>query len=353
VSHALSPVSVSVVIPVLNAAAHLTRSLAALATSTLPPIEVIVVDDGSSDASPDVARQGGAIVVRVPDGPRGPAVARNAGAALARGDVIFFVDADVLVHPDTVEKTAGTFVEHQDVAAVFGSYDDRPDHSSLVSRYRNLLHHYVHQQGSREASTFWAGCGAVRRSVFAAVGGFDERYTRPSIEDIELGVRLRAAGHRILLKPDIQVTHLKRWTFTGTLRSDIRDRAIPWTRLILAQSRIPDDLNTSRENRVAAGAAWVLAGGLAVLVVALVTGRGVAALAGSFVAAGGAVGILALNRRLYVFLLRKGGPAFAAGAVAMHALYLLYSSAVFGALYLAHQVRGGSPGSPRSPGPAV
>ena len=75
-----------------------------------------------------------------------------------------------------------------------------PRLQGVVSQYRNLLHHFVHQHGNSEASTFWAGCGAIRRSVFEEMGGFDEqRFPTPSIEDIELGYRLRQAGHRILL----------------------------------------------------------------------------------------------------------------------------------------------------------
>jgi hypothetical protein len=348
-----APPPVSVVVPVHDAAAHLTRALAALLASSTPPLETIVVDDGSTDGSAEVGRRGGAVVVRVPDGPRGPAVARNAGASHARGDVLFFLDADVLVHPDTVEKMARSFDDHPDVAAVFGSYDDAPDHSSFVSRYRNLLHHYVHQRGDPEASTFWAGCGAIRRSVFAATRGFDERYTRPSIEDIEFGARLRAAGHRIRLRPDIQVTHLKRWTLAGTVRSDVRDRAIPWTRLILSQDRIPGGLNTSLASRLAAAAAWLAVGGVGGVLLWPFTGGA------AWLALTGFSAVAALNAGLYGFFLRKGGPAFAVVAVGMHVLYLLYSSAVFGVLFVAHQAtrmtstaRGSShPGRGRSEGP--
>ena len=94
--------------------------------------------------------------------------------------------------------------------AVFGSYDDAPAAAGLVARYKNLYHHYVHQRSGASAQSFWAGCGAVRRSAFLAVGGFDEeRYPRPSIEDIELGYRLTDAGYRIRFRPDLMVKHLK------------------------------------------------------------------------------------------------------------------------------------------------
>ena len=102
-----------------------------------------------------------------------------------------------------------------------------------MSQYRNLLHHYVHQQNAGEVETFWAGAGAVRRSVFEEAGMYDEwHFARPQIEDIELGSRIRQLGHRILLRPEVHVTHFKRWTFVGVVRTDLRDRGIPWARLL-------------------------------------------------------------------------------------------------------------------------
>lgn len=313
----------SVVVPTFESAEPLARCLAAIRTSTLDPIETIVVDDGSTDGTARVAEAAGAVVVRVPDGPRGPALARNLGAARATGDAIVFLDADVAVHPDAIERFADCLAAHPDVVAVFGSYDDRPAHRSTVSQYRNLLHHFVHQHGRREASTFWAGCGAIRREVFAAAGGFDTRYVRASIEDIELGARLRAQGHRIWLRPEIQATHLKQWTLAGVVRSDIRDRAIPWTRLILRQTSVPTDLNTSMGSRLSALAAWTV-------VVAALTA--IVVPAAVWVALGALAALWALNAELYAFFRQRRGLRFAAAAVALHGLYLLYSSAVFGIL---------------------
>jgi GT2 family glycosyltransferase len=88
------------------------------------------------------------------------------------------------------------------------------------------------------------------------MGGFNENFPRPSIEDIELGVRLRRSGHRIWLCTDIQATHLKRWDFLTLLRSDILDRAVPWTQLILSTSQSPSDLNLDVKNRASALVVW-------------------------------------------------------------------------------------------------
>jgi len=328
----------SVIVPVHNGGEDLQRCLQGLAVSTRPPDEIIVVDDGSTDDSAAHAAALAARVVATPAGPRGPAYARNRGAEAATGDVLVFVDADVVVHADTLARIEAVLLGEPEVAALFGSYDDDPPARSAASLYKNLLHHHVHQHGEREAGTFWAGCGAVRRAVFLAAGGFDESYSRPSIEDIELGVRLRQAGHRIRLCPEVQATHLKRWTLASLWRTDIFARAVPWTRLILRQGRLSSDLNLDWRGRLSAVAAWALFGCTLLLVglglvgaVPLVVwpGLGVLLLTAS---------LAALNADLYGFFFRRGGARFALLAAALHSAYLLYSSLVFVCLLVSHRL---------------
>jgi GT2 family glycosyltransferase len=209
---AVAETCISVIVPVHNDPGDLRLCLDALWSAAPADCEIIVVDDGSTDATASVAAGMGVSVVALAKN-SGPAAARNEGARRARGAILLFVDADVVLAPGAIERVQRLFADHPEYAAVFGSYDARPSCRRLVSRYRNLLHHFVHQRGHVEASTFWAGCGAIRRSVFHEVGGFDAgRFRRPSIEDIELGYRLRAARHRIRLDPELQCTHLKRWT---------------------------------------------------------------------------------------------------------------------------------------------
>ena len=330
----------SVIVPVYNGGEDLQRCLQALAASARPPDEAIVVDDGSTDGSAARAAALGARVVATSAGPRGPAYARNRGAEAAPGDVLVFVDADVVVHADALGRMEAILAGEPDVAALFGSYDDHPPARGTVSLFKNLLHHYVHQHGEREAGTFWAGCGAVRRAVFLAAGGFDESYTRPSIEDIELGVRLRKAGQRIRLCPEIQATHLKRWTLASLWRTDIFARAIPWTRLILRQGRSSFDLNLDWRGRLSAVAAWALLGcTLLVLGLALLGPARLALWPGLGVPIA-AAGTAALNADLYAFFFRHGGARFALLAAALHVAYLLYSSLVFACLLVGHRLRG-------------
>jgi GT2 family glycosyltransferase len=311
---------ISVIVPVYNGASMLVRCLEALARTRDVDWECIVVDDGSTDDSAAAARERGARVLRT-DRPRsGPGRARNLGALVASAPLLCFIDADVLVRPDTLARFSALFEADPDLAAAFGSYDDQPAEPDLLSQYRNLLHHFVHQTGRETASTFWSGCGAIRRDVFLALGGFDEAYTRPSIEDIELGYRVRASGGRIRLAKQIQVTHLKRWTLGGILQTDIRDRALPWTALIRRTHHLPDDLNLAAPSRASAVSVYAL-----LTLLALGKRRPLAWLA---IPAPLAL-LLACNRELYGFFLRRRGARFALQAMALHWSYYAYSALAF------------------------
>lgn len=307
---------VSVVIASYNAGPFLERSLRSLRASTVLPLEVIVVDDCSTDNSIVRAQEMGATVLRTAVN-GGPARARNLGAQSAKGDILFFIDSDVCIHPDTVSLVQDALETDASLDAVIGAYDDAPDSHEFFSQYRNLMHCFVHRTGSREAFTFWSGCGAIRRDVFLESRGFDERYTRPSIEDIEFGSRLVAAGRRILLRPDIEVKHLKRWTFWQIVRTDVFDRGIPWAELILRNRSMPNDLNLHFHQR------------LSVILVCALLGLSIT---GHFVYSGIAVllSVVALNFQFYSFLTHRRGVLFALAAIPLHLLYHFYNGLSFG-----------------------
>jgi GT2 family glycosyltransferase len=317
------PIHISIVVPVYNNARDLYECLSALRASPCPGSEIIVVDDASNDDTSSLATQMGARVLRLSKN-SGPAAARNHGARHAQGEMLFFIDADVVIKPGTVGRVLKFLQENSDVAAVFGSYDASPRARGMVSQYRNLLHHFVHQNGNPEASTFWAGCGAIRRSVFDAVGGFDEkRFPRSSIEDIELGYRVRQAGYRILLDKTLQGTHLKQWTLRSVIRTDILCRAIPWTRLIMESKHILNDLNLKWEQRLS---------GVLVMLACLVLPFGAIRTELFVLSAVAFFLVIILNRTLYTFFLRQRGFLFALACIPLHLLYYLYS--MLGYLYV-------------------
>jgi glycosyltransferase involved in cell wall biosynthesis len=313
---------ISAIVPMHNAAATIERCFAPLLAmlSRGEIEEIIVVDDCSTDRSPDIAASYPAIrLARIAER-SGPAAARNHGAALARGKYLWFVDSDVIAADDCARVLTQSF-EQSDAAAVFGSYDDAPAARNFLSQYKNLVHRYYHRRGRTSASTFWAGCGAIERELFIELHGFDAaRYAYPSIEDIELGYRIIAAGRRIVLHHGVQGKHLKEWRLANLLHTDVLRRAIPWTQLMLERGAITDDLNLSRDERIRAllalgltGAALASVGGLAPLWIPLAA-LGVAA---------------AANSELIQFFRTQRGAVFAARAFLYHQFYYLYSCAAF------------------------
>lgn len=307
--------------PAYNAAHFLENSLppliAMLACGDVS--EVIVIDDCSSDDTEAIAKRLGARVLRSARN-GGPGAARNIAAKEARSEILWFVDADVVAHADGPKHIRAGFADLS-VCALFGSYDDAPPAQSFAAQYKNLTHRYYHQRAQREASTFWAGCGAVRRRAFLSAGGFDaERYRVPSIEDIELGHRLREAGGRILLVPSLLGTHLKSWTLLEVVRVDLFRRAVPWSRLMIGETRVTNDLNVSTVERLRAGLAGLLFLSL------------LAAFAGPtlwWLPVIVAATAFAANIEYLTFMRQRRGLAFALLSLLFHQVYYVYSASAY------------------------
>ncbi len=255
IKHSPSP-DVSVVVPVRNGEGDIEECLRRIKRSVGCSFEIVVVNDASTDRTRAIAEGLGVRVITLQER-SGPAVARNRAVRECEGEVVVFVDCDVMIRSDTLLQLKSELAENQ-WAAVFGSYDRHPKAGNLVSVYKNLMHHFYHQGSSREAQTFWSGCGAVRRDVFDQFGGFNEAFAMPSIEDIEFGMRISKAGCVVGSVPEIQVQHTKQWTLKSLLYTDVFLRGIPWTRLMLRAGNIPDDLNVGRAQRVSVSIAGLI-----------------------------------------------------------------------------------------------
>ena len=273
-------------IPASDERPTLADALAAVEASAQPGDDVIVARNGD-----------------------GPAATRNRGAEQARGEIIVFVDSDVRVHPDALARIRKAFGDDPELTAVFGAYDDDPACRQTVSQFRNLLHHHVHRRAAGEATTFWAGLGAIRREAFEASGGFDAKLHPHAMEDVELGMRLCDAGSRIVLDPQLRGQHLKRWTLAGMVRSDLSDRGVPWVRMLLRRGRPSSALNLAWRHRITA---------------LLHVGTAGAAVSGRRRLAGGLLlGAVLLNRDFYALLLRCGGLRLGGAGVLLHLVHHL------------------------------
>ena len=330
---ATSKLKISLIVPVLNGGENFRRCLQSVSKVAEKLFEFIVIDDGSTDDSGKLAAEFGAKVITFPF-PGGPARARNAGAKIAQGDILFFIDADVTLTGETIDRLITAFSDRPHLDALIGSYDDSPGASNFLSQYKNLFHHYTHQISSEEASTFWGACGAVRKEVFWAVNGFDERYLYPSVEDIELGYRLKKARYQIKLDKTVQVKHLKYWRIGSLLRAEIFFRAIPWTELLWRDRQFSNDLNLKNSSRLSLILTYLL-------VFCLIGGCwwSILWLVGLAVS----LTLLLLNLDLYRFFLQKRGILFTFGVIPWHWLYFFYGGIAFAIgtirYYLYHKLK--------------
>ena len=300
------------------------RRVLSLLDETNANAEVVFVFDGAPPPAPAWLARPDVRIVET--GTRsGPAVARNLAAESARGEILFFVDADVELAADTIDRVHAAFAADPDLVGLFGAYDDEPAAVGLASSFRNLLHHHTHVSNPGTAGTFWSGCGAMRTTAFLDVGGFDEKYAYPSVEDIELGMRVAANGGKILLAPDVRCKHLKHWTLASMVVTDIVHRATPWTRLIMNSRELPATLNLDWRGRLSGICSVLLAACLAVAVFVPVALW--AALACGLV-------VVTLNSGFYGLCVRKRGVGFAVASFALHWTYFVYSSLTFGAITL-------------------
>lgn len=149
---------------------------------------------------------------------------------------------------------------------------------------------------------------------------FDEAYRYPSIEDIELGYRLKRAGYEIRLIKTLQVKHLKRWDAISLLKADIFYRAIPWTELIWRDRQFINDLNLQLKNRLSV----LLTYGLLSAIVVSVWWKVALFLAGLQT-----VILLAINAPVYRFFQHQRGLWFPIQTIPWHWLYYFYSGIDF------------------------
>jgi GT2 family glycosyltransferase len=235
---------VGVVVPCKDEVATIERCLLALRAQDPPPARVVVVDNGSTDGSLEVARRLADEVLLVP----GITISamRNLGArALGPVDVVAFVDADCEVAPGWVAAALGA-LEHSDLAG--WRSDAAPDAIWVAGRWAAVEARQRHGE-----SYIWSQHLAIRAPLFDKLGGFDE--TLPTGEDVDLSRRVVESGGRIAFEPGMAAVH---HGFPGTVRGFLRrerwhTRAPGWFARMSGKSR----------GLVVLGAAWAAVGAVA------------------------------------------------------------------------------------------
>ena len=204
--------SISVIIPVHNSEKTLKAVLEPLRDELRIGDELIVVDDRSEDKSREIASRFGAVVISSSDSP-GAAGARNTGALTAAGEWVLFIDSDAVAPTGWREKLQQRI--DQGSQAVQATYSPVAAGSHAATFYKNFYYYYTFTR--RIGSDYITGCGtfffAVKRSVFQKLEGFDDRIPGATVEDADFAARLVGAGGNILMAPEIEVYHLREYTF--------------------------------------------------------------------------------------------------------------------------------------------
>lgn len=216
---------ISVVIPAHNASETLDKCLQEIARSEWKDYEVIVVDDASTDGTAQAAVEYSCRLICLPENV-GAAEAKNIGARAARGDIILFIDSDIIIQPQTLGQVATAMNDQID--AVVGLLGPKLRYANFASQFKNLWMYYTYrrlaasQRSSQGVGVFYTSLAAIRRDGFLRLGGFDTNYRGASVtEDIEFGQRLLSSGQRVRVDPQLVVEHLKHYTLGGLLKTDV------------------------------------------------------------------------------------------------------------------------------------
>jgi glycosyltransferase involved in cell wall biosynthesis len=308
---------VSVIVPNYNYAGSLGVCLRAILNQSYPDLEVLVVDDASTDDSVAVAEALGVAVVALPDN-GGCARARNAGAAHTTGEVLFYVDSDLALAPDAVERAVAELLADPRTGAVCGIEDPEPLlHDTAVARYRGLQYHYWSASGEGDITVLLPAMLAVRRTVYEEIGPFNPVLTQT--EEVDYGYRL-SRRYRVRLTSAVRGRH------------DHDHALVPLLRKLFHRARLRIPLY-ARARRFAKGyetaaRAWGSLAALAslpALVAPLLLGP-----AGWLAPAVLFAGSLAVDRGMYGFAYRRRGVRFLGFVVAVHFLVNLTIAAGVG-----------------------
>ncbi len=214
--------SVTVIVPAHNARDTIGACIESLLGQTRRPDEVIIVDDCSDDDTAAVASRYGVKIIRLETN-SGPGIARNAGAAMATGEVLAFTDSDCVAPPDWLERILGA-LDAPGVVAATGGYAG-PIQDGFLTRFQHLVIRQRQSALPPEIDSTITSNLACLKSAFQSVGGFPLYYrkrdpSRPvwGNEDEELGFLLARAGGKIRWMSDNGVLHLFRLTLRGYLR---------------------------------------------------------------------------------------------------------------------------------------
>ncbi len=217
---------ISVVIPLKNNLSTIAWCLQSLDDSEFKDFETIVVDDGSDDGSLELLSAYSPLRLIRNHGV-GVSSARNTGAKAANGEIILFIDADIMVRRQTLGRIKEKFDSYPDLDGLVGVLSEDIPFFNFSSNLKNLWMRYTYLRlvNRKSVNLFYTSLAAIRRGRFLQTDGFDERYRKPGIEDTVFGHALAANGFKIRVFDDIEAAHHKRYSLRSLLATDVERSA--------------------------------------------------------------------------------------------------------------------------------
>ncbi|MDD5195803.1 MAG: glycosyltransferase family 2 protein [Candidatus Omnitrophica bacterium] len=204
----------SIIIPAYNAQNTLRACLEAVFSSSTCDFEVIAVDDGSTDQSLAIAKNYSCRIIPSPQN-QGPAHSRNTGVAVSAGEILVFIDSDVLIKNDTLSIIDKSFQDNKDLAALTGMLSKECPINNFSSQYKNLYMHYIFNKCPESIDFLYGSIIAIKKEHFLP---FDETFR--ITDDTELGQRYNKLNKKIILNHELEVTHLKHYNLASLIRND-------------------------------------------------------------------------------------------------------------------------------------
>lgn len=295
--------SISLIIPNYNGSSTIGKCLTAAFTSRYGNFEVVVVDDCSADNSVEIIRQFPVRLITF-EKHAGASSARNRGAEKSRGEILFFIDADCLIRDDALSKAANALASHPG-AVIGGTYTPLPFDTDFFSVFQSLFIHYSETK-KKEPDYIAAHALIIDAGVFRSSGGFPEDFL-PILEDVEFSHRLRRNGVRLLMAPEIQVTHVFNFTAAKALRNAFR-KTMYWTLYSLANRDLLADSGTASVELKINGLSFLL--NVVLVLIFLLWGGTGRLIAVPIISAAS----LFVSRRFFALCYRKKGLGFTASA---------------------------------------
>ena len=245
---------ISIIIPNYNGSQTIGKCLESIFAFNDDDREVIVVDDCSEDGSLDVIGKYPCRLIQL-EKHAGASAARNAGAFNSRGDVLFFIDADCLLKENTLLIIRNHLSAQPADVVIGGTYSPVPQDPAFFSRFQSAFINYFETKNSSNPDYLATHALVIHAEIFRKLGGFTENFL-PILEDVEFCHRLRRAGYRLIMDPDLQVRHIFNLSFVRSIRNAVKKTRY-WVMYSLVNRDLFADSGTASREIKLSGAIWL------------------------------------------------------------------------------------------------